>query len=56
MTKDEALEVINESVGGDICHECPYYIIGWDEGNTWKDCMIDNPHFCYYVQMEERSG
>jgi hypothetical protein len=61
MTKDEAYEVINESIGSTLCLDCPYYIVGHDKVDesdfplVWRDCMVDNPHFCPYVQAEEQA-
>jgi len=31
MTKDEAYEVIDESIGSTLCLDCPYYIVGHDK-------------------------
>jgi len=51
MTKDEAYEVIDESIGSTLCLDCPYYIVGHDkvdEGDfplVWKDCMVDNGYY-----------
>jgi hypothetical protein len=63
MTKDEAYEVIDESLGGYLCEDCPYYIVGVDPPEygdvfpkQWKDCCVDNPFHCPYVDMEVNSG
>ena len=49
MNKDEANEIIDENVGGNLCQSCPYFI---EFDNLDIDCMVDTSFHCPYVELK----
>lgn len=53
MTKEEAYEIVDMSIGESFCYDCPYFLM-FEEGD--HDCFVDTPFHCPYVELEVQSG